>query len=258
MALKSIQLRDFVIVRELFLDLESGFTVLTGETGAGKSILIDALQLALGARAEAGVLREGAQRAEISAEFDLPASLKPWLIEAGFEANAESAESQDSLLLKRSIDAQGKSRAWINGSAATLTQLREAADHLVDIHGQHAWAQLTKSAELRRLLDAYGRLDARDVTQAHAAWREAAQALEQAQAAQATLDSERERLAWQLGELSKLEPQAHEWDELNAEHSLQSNAQDLLQVAHTAIEHLEGEQCAVRELSKALEMLIFL
>jgi DNA repair protein RecN (Recombination protein N) len=248
MALKSIHLRDFVIVRELELDLHTGFSVLTGETGAGKSILIDALQLALGNRAETGVVREGAQRAEISAEFDLPASLHAWLQDAGFEHEGH-------LLVRRSIDAQGKSRAWINGSAATLTQLREAAEHLVDIHGQHAWAQLTQAAELRRLLDAYGRIEVSDVPTSHAAWREAVKALETAQAGQATLESERDRLALQLGELVKLAPQADEWEQLNAEHSLQTNAQDLLQAAHEVIEHLEGEQGANSHLSKALELL---
>jgi DNA repair protein RecN (Recombination protein N) len=246
--LRRIVLRDFVIVRELELDLRTGFTVLTGETGAGKSILIDALQLALGARAETGVVREGAARAEISAEFDLPSSLKPWLQEAGFE-------SEDALLLRRSIDTQGKSRAWINGSAATLTQLREAADHLVDIHGQHAWATLTRPAEVRRLLDAYGQISTQAVAATHLTWREAAKRLQDAQAAQATLESERERLSWQLGELVKLSPQQDEWDSLNAEHSLQSNAQDLLQAAHEVIEALEGDDGASNRVAKAQEML---
>ena len=135
MSLKRMALRDFVIVRELELELANGFSVLTGETGAGKSILVDALQLALGSRAEATVVREGAARAEISAEFDPPATLLPWLQEAGFDAG-------DTLLLRRTVDSQGKSRAWINGSAATATQLREVGDHLVDIHGQ----QLLRSA----------------------------------------------------------------------------------------------------------------
>ena len=120
-----------------------GFSVLTGETGAGKSILVDALQLALGSRGDAGVVREGAARAEISAEFDAPPALAAWLDEAGFDADADDAGR---LLLRRTIDAQGKSRAWINGSAATIAQLREAADHLVDIHGQHAWQSLTRAA----------------------------------------------------------------------------------------------------------------
>ena len=117
MSLKSISLRDFVIVREMDLDLSDGFTVLTGETGAGKSILIDALQLTLGARADVGVVREGAARCEISAEFDSPPNLAEWLEQAGFEAD-------EYLLLRRTIDAQGKSRAWINGCAATATQLK--------------------------------------------------------------------------------------------------------------------------------------
>jgi DNA repair protein RecN (Recombination protein N) len=246
--LRSIHLRDFVIVRELQLDLHAGFSVLTGETGAGKSILVDALQLALGSRAETGVVRESAARAEISAQFDCPASLNAWLQEAGFEHDSN-------LLLRRSIDAQGKSRAWINGSAATLSQLREAAEHLVDIHGQHAWAQLTQPAEVRRLLDAYGRIDTSAVAKAHAAWRDAAKALFDAQAAQATLETERERMAWQITELAKLSPQETEWETLNAEHGLQAHAQDLLQAAHSAIEYLDSEAGSNQQLSKALDLL---
>ncbi|MBL8308656.1 MAG: AAA family ATPase, partial [Rubrivivax sp.] len=135
--LRRLSLRDVVIVAELEIDLGPGFTVLTGETGAGKSILIDALQLALGQRADAAMVREGAQRAEVSAEFDSPPTLAGWLDDGGFAADG-------TLLLRRTVDAQGKSRAWINGSPATVAQLREAADHLVDIHGQHAWQSLTR------------------------------------------------------------------------------------------------------------------
>lgn len=246
--LRRMTLRDVVIVAELEIEPGAGFSVLTGETGAGKSILIDALQLALGQRADAALVREGAQRAEVSAEFDTPAALKPWLDEGGFSAD-------DTLLLRRTVDAQGKSRAWINGSAATLTQLREAADHLVDIHGQHAWAQLTKPQEVRRLLDAYGQIDTAPVAQKHAAWREAAKAIAEAQAAQTTLETERERLAWQLGELVKLSPQIGEWESLNAEHSLQSNAQDLLAAAHEAMELLGDDGGASQRLAKALDLL---
>src|SRR5215218_6515151 len=170
MALKRITLRDFVIVRELDLDLDSGFSVLTGETGAGKSILIDALQLALGARAEAAVVREGAARADISAEFDVPAVLGQWLQEAGFEA-------EDTLLLRRSIDSQGKSRAWINGSPATATQLRELADQLVDIHGQHAWQSLTRPEAVRHLLDAYAGVGVQALQQPWQRWRTAQKTL---------------------------------------------------------------------------------
>jgi DNA repair protein RecN (Recombination protein N) len=151
-ALRNISLRDFVIVRELDLDLSGGFTVLTGETGAGKSILIDALQLALGARADTGVVREQAQRCEVCAQFDLPVSATAWLEQAGFD-------TAENLLLKRTVDVQGKSRAWINGSPATAGQLRELGDLLLDIHGQHAWQSLTRPDAVRGLLDAYARID---------------------------------------------------------------------------------------------------
>jgi len=121
MALKRIALRDFVIVQALELDFHAGFTVLTGETGAGKSILIDALQLVLGSRADAGVVREGAAQTDITAEFDCPPQLGNWLEEGGFSP-------EDSLLLRRVIDSQGRSRAWINGAPATATQLRHLGD----------------------------------------------------------------------------------------------------------------------------------
>lgn len=250
MALKRIHLRDFVIVRELELDVQSGFTVLTGETGAGKSILVDALQLVLGARADALVVREGAVRAEISAEFDTPPALKEWLDSAGFEG-----EAQGGLLLRRSIDAQGKSRAWINGYSATAAQLREVADHLVDIHGQHAWAGLMRADEVRRLLDAYGQIDASPVAQAHTAWRSAATALADARAAQASMATERERLQWQIAEVARLAPVADEWAGLNAEHALLSNAQDLMDAASQALDRLEGSHGALPQITKAHALL---
>lgn len=236
--LKRLALRDFVIVPELEVELDGGFSVLTGETGAGKSILIDALQLALGSRADAGVVREGAPRAEISAEFDVPPSLKPWLEDAGFEAD-------HLLLLRRTIDAQGKSRAWINGSPATVAQLREAADHLVDIHGQHAWQSLTRPASVRALLDDQAGIDATPLAALHAAWKQAAEALEQARSRQDELERERERLAWQIGEIDRLAPADGEWDELNAEHQRLSHAQSLMDAARLALDAVsEGETSA--------------
>jgi DNA repair protein RecN (Recombination protein N) len=245
MSLKRIALRDFVIVRELDLDLADGFSVLTGETGAGKSILIDALQLALGARAEASVVREGAARADISAEFDLPAALAPWLQEAGFE-------SDEGLLLRRSIDTQGKSRAWINGSPATATQLRELADHLVDIHGQHAWQSLTRPDAVRQLLDEYAGVNTQPLQQAWQRWRAAQRTLTEARTAQDSLQRERERLAWQIGEVDKLGPGAAEWDDLNANHTRLANAQSLLEAAQGAIDALEGDEGgAARDLAHA-------
>lgn len=249
MGLKRIALRDFVIVRELELELADGFSALTGETGAGKSILVDALQLALGARAEAAVVREGAARAEISAEFDHQSDLLPWLEEAGFEAG-------DSLLLRRSIDAQGKSRAWINGSPATAAQLREAGELLVDIHGQHAWQSLTRPQSVRGLLDGYAGLNTQPLQQSWQAWRSAQKTLEEARAAQDSLQRERERLAWQIGEVDKLAPGADEWDELNASHTRLAHAQALLDASQVALEALEGDDGgATRGLSQAVNTL---
>lgn len=227
--LRRLSLRDFVIVSELEVEFDGGFSVLTGETGAGKSILVDALQLALGSRGEAGVVREGAARAEIGAEFDLPPALTGWLDEAGFDGG-------DALLLRRTIDAQGKSRAWINGSAATVAQLREVADALVDIHGQHAWQSLTRGASVRALLDAYAGVDSSPLQAAWQQWRAAQEALETARGAQADLERERERLAWQIGELDKLAPAEGEWDELDAEHRRLSHAQALMDGARAALD----------------------
>ncbi len=235
MALTHITLRDFVIVHALELDMESGFTVLTGETGAGKSILIDALQLALGARADAGVVREGASRCEICAEFDTTPATHHWLQDAGFD-------TESSLLLRRTIDATGKSRAFINGSPATATQLRELGDLLLDIHGQHAWQSLTRPDAVRQLLDGYARADTQPVRHAWQAWRESRQALDDARRAQDTLATERERLAWQIGELDKLAPLEAEWEELNTQHGRLSNAQALIDAAQQANTLLEGDE----------------
>ncbi len=247
--LRRLVLRDFVIVAALEVDFESGFSVLTGETGAGKSILVDALQLALGSRGDAGLVREGTTRAEITAEFDSPPGLADWLDEAGFEP-------ADTLLLRRTIDANGKSRAWINGSPATVAQLREAADHLVDIHGQHAWQGLTRSPSVRALLDAYGGLDTAPLAQAWSSWKAAADALSMARTRQADLSRERDRLAWQIGELDKLSPGDVEWDELNTEHQRLAHAQALIDAARGALAAItEGDENAAALTAHAADAL---
>lgn len=234
MSLKRIVLRDFVIVSELDLDLSSGFTVLTGETGAGKSILIDALQLVTGGRADIGVIREGSLRTDVSAEFDASTALAAWLDSAGYEVG-------DSLLLRRTIDTQGKSRAWINGSPATATQLREIGEHLLDIHGQHAWQSLTRPEAVRGLLDAYARVSTTELATRWQRWRQAQSDLDQAHAAQESLQRERERLAWQIGEVEKLAPLPGEWNEINTEHGRLSNAQALLDAAQSAVQTLDDD-----------------
>ncbi len=236
--LRRLSLRDVVIVAELEVELHAGFTVLTGETGAGKSILIDALQLALGSRADAALVREGAARAEVSAEFDSPPALAPWLDDAGFAADA-------SLLLRRTVDAQGKSRAWINGSPATVAQLRDAAEQLLDIHGQHAWQSLTRAPAVRALLDAQAGIDTTAMQQRWVAWRAALAALDGARSQRDTLEHERERLAWQIGELDKLAPGDTEWETLNAEHQRLAHGQALLDGARAALDALsEGDPSA--------------
>ena len=234
MSLKRIVLRDFVIISELDLDLSKGFTVLTGETGAGKSILIDALQLVTGGRADVGLIREGTSRTDISAEFDATTALTTWLDDAGFELS-------DHLMLRRTIDTHGKSRAWINGSPATATQLREVGEQLIDIHGQHAWQSLTHPDAVKGLLDAYAQVSSAVLESLWQRWRQAQLDLERAHTAQESLESERERLAWQIGEVEKLAPLADEWDALNAEHGRLSNAQALMDAAQSAAQTLDDE-----------------
>jgi DNA repair protein RecN (Recombination protein N) len=210
--------------------------------------LIDALQLVLGARAEASVVREGAARSELCAEFSTPTHLHPWLQDNGFDA-------ADDLLLKRSIDAQGKNRAWINGSPATATQLREIGDQLLDIHGQHAWQSLTRPSAVRDLLDAYAQIPAQALQNLWNDWRQSLQTLEHARLAQDQLQQERERLSWQISEVDKLSPGADEWDELNAQHTRLSHAQTLLDAAQTALSHLQEEDAAHSHLAQAVKAL---
>ena len=249
MSLRRIVLRDFVIVQSLDLELDQGFCVLTGETGAGKSILIDALQLALGARADSSVVREGAARCEIAAEFDAPPQLATWLEEQGFPL-------EESLLLRRTVDIEGRSRAWINGSAATMAQLKALANDLVDIHGQHAWQSLTRTDAVRALLDGYAGIDATAATRAWAQWRERRKAMEAATERQSSLQQESERLAWQIAELDKLAPGAGEWEEINSQHSRLANAQALLDAAQLAVTALEeSEPCAADLIHRALSAL---
>ncbi|MBB6559675.1 DNA repair protein RecN (Recombination protein N) [Acidovorax soli] len=253
MALRRITLRDFVIVEALELDLQSGFTVLTGETGAGKSILIDAVQLVLGARADAALVREGCARTDVCAEFDAPAHIRPWLEEAGLEG-------EDLLLLRRTVDTQGKSRGWINGTPATATQLRALGELLLDIHGQHAWQSLTRPESVRGLLDAYAGTSDRATVERWNQWRQDQKALAQARAAQATLQQERERLQWQIAEVDKLAPGDDEWPELDAQHKRLSNASALMDAANAAIAALsgadaEGDGGALDGLSRAQDLL---
>ena len=238
--LQTISLRDFVIVDQLELDFSAGFTVLTGETGAGKSILLDALSLVLGERADSSQIREGSSRAEISALFqidpELIQSFGQWLDGQGFPLE----DHGQSLLLKRTIESNGRSRAFINGSVATVTQLREAGDQLVDIHGQHAHQLLLKGGAQRELLDRHASLLplATEVAKAFKALNDSRRRLEQAENAGQDIERERERLEWQLEELTELSPQENEWVNIQGEHARLANGAKIIGGCQEAIETL--------------------
>ncbi|MBW9105615.1 DNA repair protein RecN [Paraburkholderia phenoliruptrix] len=246
--LRHLSIRDFVIVAALDLEFDSGFTVFSGETGAGKSILIDALALALGARADASVVRTGESRADITAEFDTHALVDQWLDEQALSASAADGQHGGTVMLRRVVDANGRSRAFINGTAATLAQLREVGEMLVDIHGQHAHQLLMRPDAQRELFDTHAGLTelSASVTRAWRTWREKVQAVEHAQTRDRELQLERERLAWQLAELDKLAPQPGEWEEVNAEHRRLSHSANLI----------DGVQGALNALSESDEAMI--
>jgi DNA repair protein RecN (Recombination protein N) len=234
--LRTLTIRDFVIVDTLELEFSSGFSVLTGETGAGKSILIDALQLALGGRGDASMVREGAAKADITADFALTAAAAAWL------AQHEFAVDEGGALLRRVIDNAGRSKAYINGIAATAAQLRELGELLVDIHGQHAHQTLLKLDAQRALLDnqaAVRNPQLRDEVQAVAsawkAWRQLARQVEEYENNARNVLLERERLEWQVGELDKLAVKPGEWAEITNEHSRLSHAASLLEGAQEAL-----------------------
>ncbi len=240
--LKFLSIRDFVIVSKLELEFSGGFTALTGETGAGKSILIDALLLALGERGDASMVRNGCERAEITAEFDIGAMpvLQGWL------AAQELAGDEGVCLMRRLLEAGGRSRGFINGRSATLQQMREAGEQLLNIHGQHAHQTLLQSDEQRFLLDGYGRLQdsAAEVARLYRDW----QALknrrialsENSQAAAA----ERELLSFQRAELESLAFNGADWDVLQADYARLAHAASLLDTAAFGIEMLSDADTA--------------
>jgi DNA repair protein RecN (Recombination protein N) len=246
--LQRLAIRDFVIVDRLELDFSAGFGALTGETGAGKSILVDALSLALGERAEAGVVRVGTEKADISAEFVVAADsqLAAWLAANDFDA--------DCCLLRRVVDSSGKSRAWLNGTAATLGQLREAAEMLCDIHGQHAHHSLLRAEAQRALLDAHADATglAREVAALHAAWKKARETRRLAEQDIEAAAREKELLDWQVKELATLAFDPKEWQETEAEQRRLAHAASLLEASASALDVLdEGEAPALAALQHA-------
>ncbi len=252
--LQRLTIQDFVIVERLELEFGSGFTVLTGETGAGKSILIDALALTLGERADAIAVRQGAARADVTAEFDTDGNkaLQSWL------SDNDLAGDEGTCLLRRVVEASGRSRGFINGHPATAAQLRGAGDFLVDIHGQHQHQSLSRPATQRALTDAYGGMAAQaELVADH--WRTWQRRREERLAFEgnaAAINAERERLEWQLQELDALKLEPGEWTKVGAEHARLAHAASLIEAAQASVEILdEGEGAALAQLNSVIARL---
>jgi DNA repair protein RecN (Recombination protein N) len=251
--LRALSIRNFAVVEALEVEFRAGFTVLTGETGAGKSILLDALSLLLGDRFETRQLRPGAERAEIIAEFDLsdaPAA-RAYLVE-------QDLAEDESLLLRRTLDTQGRSRAWINGRPATLAQLAGAGGNLVDLHGQHAHEAFGRTETQRALLDAFGGFSvlAREIASAWRAWRDVKERRERGERDAAALAAERNELEARQAELSALGATGAEWEELTAAQSRLAHAASLLEAANLGEAELtEGDGALAARLAALIQRL---
>ncbi len=246
--LRVLSVRDYVIAERVELEPAAAFTVLSGETGAGKSVLVDALELLVGGRAESALVREGAERAELSAEFEVAAgsALAAWIAQAGLEGDPGS------LILRRTIDAAGRSRCFINGHAATLAQVRETGEFLVDIHGQHAHQSLLRPAAQRELLDAHGGAEglARDCAAAWRDWMRLQALAAEAEQQYAQREAERAELQDKVAVLDQLAPAALEWERLAAEHQRLAHGSSLLAGAQSSLETLsEAERASLPQLA---------
>ncbi len=247
--LTALLLRDFVIVDALEVELAAGFTALTGETGAGKSILVDALGLALGARADAGVVRPGSERAEVSAEFDVTRTepARDWLAAADLDDGG-------ACVVRRTVDRAGRSRAFVNGRPVTAAQLRELGERLVDIHGQHEHQWLTQRDYQRRLLDAFAgaQAEAATVADLHGQWRRATEARQAREAAAESAERERAYLREEIRDLESLAFTPEGWAEEQAEHRRLAHAQELIEGAREALDALDdAEGAATTRLAQA-------
>jgi DNA repair protein RecN (Recombination protein N) len=248
--LRSLTIRDFVIVDSLELDVESGFTALTGETGAGKSILIDALSLALGARVEGNPVRVGQSRAEIAAEFDLSQHkmARRWLTE-----NDLADDDVNVCIFRRVIDANARSKSFINGTSVTLSQMRGIAELLVDIHGQHAHQTLLKRDAQLALLDDFANHDAllTDTAARHAEWHQLTSIRTAREANEAAIQREFEDLNWQISEMEKLNFSLPRWEETLANQRRLANAAGLIASTESAINMLaDGESDVITQIEE--------
>jgi DNA repair protein RecN (Recombination protein N) len=252
--LRALAIRDFVIVEHVELETGPGFTALTGETGAGKSILVDAIELLVGGRADASLVREGAERAELQAEFEVPkgSPLERYLADAGLEGDPGN------VILRRAIDRSGRSRCFLNGHSATLAQLREAGERLVDIHGQHEHQSLLRGAAQRDLLDAHAGAQeiARACADAWRAWKRLEALATEAEQQFAKRESERAELQEKLAELKMLVLKDDEWDDLAAQHQRLAHGSSLLAGAQSSLEALsEADGACLPRLSAVAKRL---
>jgi DNA repair protein RecN (Recombination protein N) len=252
-----LQIRDFAIIDAIELELRPGLTVLTGETGAGKSILVDALQLLAGGRAGAEVVRHGSERAEITGTFDLsrtPRELKRWLEEQSIAAGVG-----DELSIRRVVSSDGRSRAYLNGQAVAVQLLREAGNILIDIHGQHEFQSLTRSTAQRELLDGYGRLEqaAGQVGITHRVWLEMLNRTLELESKARDRDAKLELLRYQVSELNALQLKDGEFETLVDERARLANRGKLAEATQTALTLLyEGEEVSAHAgVSRALQAL---
>lgn len=252
--LQTLRIRQLVLVEDWSLEFEPGLTLLTGETGAGKSILIDALGLVLGDRADSNAIRHGAERAEISASFDIRANavVSAWLSDHDMDLDGEC-------LIRRIISRDGRSRGYINGQPAPMQLLRELGESLVDIHGQHEHQSLLRTPVQRELLDAFGGYHAllAQVASLHTQWQTLRTRLEEVVRNETDRESRLDLLGFQLNELEAAGLNLEEIVSIDAEHSRQANAGRLLETSQRALEWLNSEDgdCAITLTGRSLDEL---
>ena len=259
--LSHIHLKDFAIIESLDLELQSGMTALTGETGAGKSILIDAIGLVLGDRADSGVVRHGADKAEITLIVDLadtPAA-HLWLKEQDLSADENIDKNNNECILRRVISSQGKSRAWINGTPCNLGMLRQLGEQLVDIHGQHEHQSLMKKDMQRKMLDDFAENQSilNKTSRSFNAWKTLHTKLEMLSNQNSEHQAKLDLLRFQTQELDALDLDENEAPQLDEEHARLSNTGQLIEASSQSVIRLydDDEQSVYSSINKVLELL---